>query len=136
VRFADTLAWDVDLQLSALDPAYWLAELPGSLAGPLRSKGELKGDAALDAQLDLKGRLRGQPAVLKAEAQGQGKAGPWAHWLSSWVTTASTAVAACNSAWPGESTSTCRAWASLAEAAGQVKGGWMSPAPCRPRKVR
>jgi len=41
VRFADTLAWDVDLQLSALDPAYWLAELPGTLAGPLRSKGEL-----------------------------------------------------------------------------------------------
>lgn len=38
VRFADTLAWDVDLQLSALDPAYWLAELPGTLAGPLRSR--------------------------------------------------------------------------------------------------
>lgn len=74
VRFADTLAWDVDLQLSALDPAYWLAELPGTLAGPLRSKGELKGDAlTLDAQLDLKGRLRGQPAMLKAEAQGAGQ---------------------------------------------------------------
>ncbi|WP_409295726.1 translocation/assembly module TamB domain-containing protein [Pseudomonas sp. KCJK8670] len=70
VRFADTLAWDVDLQLSALDPAYWLAELPGTLAGPLRSKGEFKGEQlTLDAQLDLKGRLRGQPAVLKVEAQ-------------------------------------------------------------------
>ncbi|MCP2936653.1 hypothetical protein NK983_28610, partial [Salmonella enterica subsp. enterica serovar Typhimurium] len=58
----------------ALDPAYWLAELPGTLAGPLRSKGELKGDAlTLDAQLDLKGRLRGQPAMLKAEAQGAGQ---------------------------------------------------------------
>lgn len=74
VRFADTLAWDVDLQLSALDPAYWLAELPGTLAGPLRSKGELKGDVlTLDAQLDLKGRLRGQPAMLKAETQGAGQ---------------------------------------------------------------
>ncbi|MGA9662351.1 MAG: translocation/assembly module TamB, partial [Pseudomonas alloputida] len=74
LRFADTLAWEVDLQLSALDPAYWLAELPGTLAGPLRSKGELKGDAlTLDAQLDLKGRLRGQPAMLKAEAQGAGQ---------------------------------------------------------------
>jgi len=74
VRFADTLAWDVDLQLSALDPAYWLAELPGALAGPLRSKGEMKGNALkLDAQLDLKGRLRGQPAVLKVEAQGAGE---------------------------------------------------------------
>nr|WP_189660750.1 translocation/assembly module TamB domain-containing protein [Pseudomonas vlassakiae] len=74
VRFADTLAWDVDLQLSALDPAYWLAELPGTLAGPLRSKGEMKGEQlSLDAQLDLKGRLRGQPAVLKIEAQGAGQ---------------------------------------------------------------
>ncbi|WP_236236472.1 translocation/assembly module TamB domain-containing protein [Pseudomonas faucium] len=75
VRFADTLAWDVDLQLSALDPAYWLAELPGTLAGPLRSKGEMKGEQlTLDAQLDLKGRLRGQPALLKVEAQGAGQA--------------------------------------------------------------
>lgn len=75
VRFADTLAWDVDLQLSALDPAYWLAELPGTLAGPLRSKGEMKGDQlTLDAQLDLKGRLRGQPALLKVDAQGAGQA--------------------------------------------------------------
>jgi len=74
VRFADTLAWDVDLQLSALDPAFWLAELPGTLAGPLRSKGEMKGEQlTLDAQLDLKGRLRGQPAVLKVEAQGAGQ---------------------------------------------------------------
>ena len=71
VRFADVLAWDVDLQLSALDPAYWVAELPGTLAGPLRSKGELKHEQlSLDAQLDLKGRLRGQPALFKVEATG------------------------------------------------------------------
>lgn len=74
VGFAERLAWDVALQLSALDPAYWLAELPGTLAGPLRSKGELKGDAmSLEAQLDLKGRLRGQPAMFKVEAQGAGE---------------------------------------------------------------
>lgn len=72
VRFADVLAWDVDLQLSALDPAYWVAELPGTLAGPLRSKGELRqGQLSLDARLDLKGRLRGQPALLKVEATGE-----------------------------------------------------------------
>lgn len=71
VRFADVLAWDVDLQLTALDPAYWLAELPGTLAGPLRSKGEIKQEQlSLDAQLDLKGRLRGQPALIKVEASG------------------------------------------------------------------
>ncbi|MNG79135.1 Translocation and assembly module TamB [compost metagenome] len=74
LRFADSLAWDVDLQLSALDPAYWLAELPGTLAGPLRSKGEMKDEQLkLDARLDLKGRLRGQPAVLKVEAEGAGE---------------------------------------------------------------
>lgn len=74
LRFADTLAWDVDLQLSALDPAYWLAELPGTLAGPLRSQGQLKGEhLQLKAQLDLKGRLRGQPAMLKVDADGAGE---------------------------------------------------------------
>ncbi|HKS15541.1 MAG TPA: translocation/assembly module TamB, partial [Pseudomonas sp.] len=53
VRFADQLGWDVDLQLSALDPAYWVAELPGTLAGPLRSKGEMNnGQLSLNAQLD------------------------------------------------------------------------------------
>ncbi|WP_369991726.1 translocation/assembly module TamB domain-containing protein [Pseudomonas xanthosomatis] len=74
LRFADTLAWDVDLQLSALDPAYWLAELPGALAGPLRSQGEFKNEQLrLKAQLDLKGRLRGQPAMLKVDADGAGE---------------------------------------------------------------
>ncbi|MDO7902562.1 translocation/assembly module TamB domain-containing protein [Pseudomonas sp. K1(2024)] len=75
IQFADTLAWDVDLNVSALDPAYWVAELPGTLAGPLRSKGELKNERLqLDAELDLKGRLRGQPAQLKADAKGAGDA--------------------------------------------------------------
>ncbi|UVL58162.1 translocation/assembly module TamB domain-containing protein [Pseudomonas sp. B21-035] len=74
VQFADGVAWDAALELSALNPAYWLAELPGTLAGPLRSKGEMKnGELRLDAELDLKGRLRGQPAVLKALAQGAGQ---------------------------------------------------------------
>ncbi|WP_460415594.1 translocation/assembly module TamB domain-containing protein [Pseudomonas sp. microsymbiont 2] len=74
LRFADTLAWDVDLQLSALDPAYWLAELPGTLAGSLRSQGELKNEMLkLKAKLDLKGRLRGQPAMLQVDADGAGE---------------------------------------------------------------
>ncbi|MCW2272234.1 translocation/assembly module TamB domain-containing protein [Pseudomonas sp. JUb96] len=74
VQFADTLAWDAALELSALNPAYWLAELPGTLAGPLRSKGQMNnGELSLDADLDLKGRLRGQPAVFKAVATGAGK---------------------------------------------------------------
>lgn len=74
VRFADGIAWDTALDLSALNPAYWVAELPGILAGPLKSKGEMKNDQlSLSADLDLKGKLRGQPAVLQAKADGAGE---------------------------------------------------------------
>ncbi|AEV62001.1 translocation/assembly module TamB domain-containing protein [Pseudomonas ogarae] len=74
LQFAEGIAWDTALQLSAINPAYWLGELPGTLAGPLRSKGMMKNDRLdLDADLDLKGRLRGQPAVLQAKASGAGE---------------------------------------------------------------
>ncbi|PFG24710.1 translocation and assembly module TamB [Pseudomonas lurida] len=74
LQFADGIAWDTALDLSALNPAYWVAELPGTLAGPLRSKGEFKNEhLKLDADLDLKGRLRGQTAVLAAKAEGAGE---------------------------------------------------------------
>ncbi|MFW9080746.1 translocation/assembly module TamB domain-containing protein [Pseudomonas sp. P2757] len=74
VQFTDGIAWDTALQLSALNPAYWLAELPGTLAGPLSSKGEMKNERlSLNADLDLKGKLRGQPAVLQAKADGAGE---------------------------------------------------------------
>ncbi len=74
LQFADGIAWDTALDLSAIDPAYWVAQMPGSLAGPLRSKGSYKNEQLnLDADLDLKGRLRGQPAVLQAKAQGAGQ---------------------------------------------------------------
>ncbi|WP_460318405.1 translocation/assembly module TamB domain-containing protein [Pseudomonas ogarae] len=74
LQFAEGIAWDTALQLSAINPAYWLGELPGTLAGPLRSKGMMKNDRLdLDADLDLKGKLRGQPAVLQAKASGTGE---------------------------------------------------------------
>ena len=74
VQFADGVAWDTALDLSALDPAYWVAELPGNLGGPLRSTGSFKDERLeLNANLDLKGRLRGLPAVLQAKAQGAGE---------------------------------------------------------------
>ena len=74
VQFADGIAWDTALDLSALNPAYWVAELPGTLAGPLRSQGEFKNEQLkLNADLDLKGRLRGQTAVLAAKAEGAGE---------------------------------------------------------------
>lgn len=75
VGFADAVTWDAALGLSDLDPAYWLEEMPGRLGGPLRSKGSLKGEALnLDANLDLQGRLRGQPAIFKANAVAAGQA--------------------------------------------------------------
>lgn len=74
LNFADGVGWDTDLKLSALNPAFWVAELPGTLGGPLRSKGSLKGEKLdLQADLDLTGRLRGQPAVLQAKAAGDGQ---------------------------------------------------------------
>jgi translocation and assembly module TamB len=73
LQFADGIGWDTALDLSALDPSYWVAELPGTLAGPLRSKGQVKNDQLqMNADLDLKGRLRGQPAIIKAVADGAG----------------------------------------------------------------
>ncbi|MBD9611579.1 translocation/assembly module TamB [Pseudomonas sp. PDM02] len=74
LQFADGIAWDTALDLSAINPAYWVAELPGTLAGPLRSKGEMKNEKlSLNADLDLKGKLRGQPAILQAKADGSGE---------------------------------------------------------------
>tara|TARA_R100001244_G_scaffold24895_5_gene25080 strand:- start:401 stop:4069 length:3669 start_codon:yes stop_codon:yes gene_type:complete len=72
--FADGLRWDTNLQLQDFDPAYWLAELPGTLGGPLRSQGELKNEQlSMSADLDLTGRLRGQPALFQARATGAGQ---------------------------------------------------------------
>ncbi|ROM84787.1 hypothetical protein BK652_09390 [Pseudomonas brassicacearum] len=72
--FAEGIAWDTALALSAINPAYWLGELPGTLAGPLRSKGSINnGTLNLDADLDLKGKLRGQPALFQARASGAGE---------------------------------------------------------------
>lgn len=74
LQFADGIGWDTALDLSSLDPSFWVAELPGTLAGPLRSKGQFRNEQLeLTADLDLKGRLRGQPAVLQAKADGRGQ---------------------------------------------------------------
>ncbi|WP_183142225.1 translocation/assembly module TamB domain-containing protein [Pseudomonas cichorii] len=74
LQFADGIGWDTALELGSLDPSYWVAELPGTLAGALRSKGQLRNERLeLNADLDLKGRLRGQPAVLLAKADGGGE---------------------------------------------------------------
>lgn len=74
IDFAKGVGWDSQLALSELDPSYWLAELPGRLAGQLQSKGAWRDERLeLNADLDLKGQLRGQPAVLQAKAAGAGE---------------------------------------------------------------
>lgn len=74
IDFADGVGWDSTLALSELDPSYWLAELPGKLAGRLQSKGAWREQRLeLNADLDIKGQLRGQPALLKAKAEGAGE---------------------------------------------------------------
>ena len=75
VAFADGIGWKTALQLEQFDPSYWLAELPGELAGPLRSEGRLQ-EGALQAQADLQvsGTLRSRPAALQLNARADGAA--------------------------------------------------------------
>lgn len=73
VGFTDGVAWKANLQLSELDPSYWLAQLPGQLGGTLKSAGALRDDTLqAEAELDLAGQLRGQPSQLQLSAAGQG----------------------------------------------------------------
>ena len=74
VGFANAVRWDAQLQVSDFDPAYWVAELPGRIAGPISSKGQLlDGRLELTGDLDLQGRLRGQPTQLQAQLGGAGE---------------------------------------------------------------
>nr|WP_322939724.1 translocation/assembly module TamB domain-containing protein [Pseudomonas sp. s4] len=72
--FAEGIDWQAMLQLSALDPGYWLAQMPGNLAGALNTSGSFKGGALqARADIDLNGRLRGQPAQLQVQGAGAGE---------------------------------------------------------------
>lgn len=74
LQFAEHLAWEAALSASNFDPAFWVAELPGQLAGPLRSSGSEQADGVhWQVSVDLQGRLREQPASLQGEAAGQGE---------------------------------------------------------------
>jgi len=72
IGFADGIEWNTDLALSELDPAYWVAELPGNLGGSLKSRGSLRGERLQgEAALDIAGRLRGQATRLQLQASGE-----------------------------------------------------------------
>ncbi len=79
VGFADGVEWLADIQASKLNPAYWVEELPGELAGIIHSEGYLRdGQLQVDATADLKGKLRGSLTQLDVDLQGsqQGQATP------------------------------------------------------------
>jgi translocation and assembly module TamB len=72
VGFANGVDWKTALDLSRLDPSYWIAELPGALNGTLRSNGALRGEMLqAEAALDLNGTLRNQPLELELQAIGE-----------------------------------------------------------------
>ncbi|MEK0363172.1 translocation/assembly module TamB domain-containing protein [Pseudomonas sp. CBC3] len=75
VGFADGIDWNTRLDMSELDPSFWVAELPGQLAGTLSSRGTMRDEQLqAEARLDLAGTLRQQPLKLQLEASGQGAA--------------------------------------------------------------
>ncbi len=72
----DAVSWAAALDIENLDPAYWVADLPGQLGGHLRSEGRLAGETLeLTADVQLDGQLRQQP--LKAQLQAAGKGENW-----------------------------------------------------------
>lgn len=74
VGFANGVTWDAQLELKQFDPAFWVAELPGSLGGPVRTTGSfINYKLKLDSDIKITGRLRGQPALISAKAQGEGE---------------------------------------------------------------
>lgn len=71
VGFADGVDWLADIQVSQLNPAYWVAELPGELGGKIHSQGSMyDNQLQVDANADLNGTLRGSPAQLVVDLHG------------------------------------------------------------------
>ena len=72
--FAEGIRWDAQIDLSDFNPAYWLAQLPGTLGGPISSQGQLhQGQLSLSATVDIAGDLRGHPALLQAQLASTGE---------------------------------------------------------------
>ncbi len=71
VGFADGVQWLADIQASKLNPAYWVEQLPGELAGAIHSQGYLRdGQLQVDATADLNGKLRGSLTQLAVDLHG------------------------------------------------------------------
>lgn len=104
LRFDNGVAWDTALQLSELNPAYWVAELPGSLAGPLRSQGSVRDERlALGVDLDVKAACAASRRYSRRAPKARGSAGRWATSTCAWGITrfraAGRSTSACKAAW-------------------------------------
>ncbi len=65
-----TVRWDGRFQLQGIDPAVFVAALPGDLNGQLSSRGHLKGEQLrLEADWDISGSLRQQPLALSGRLE-------------------------------------------------------------------
>ena len=63
--WAQSLRWQAQLALKSFNPAYWVAELPGQIAGTLNTSGQMQHDAPEGMlQLALTGQLRRASAQL------------------------------------------------------------------------
>jgi len=71
--FAQGLRWQSALQVSDLNPAYWVADLPGKLAGDITTSGQFDETLSAAAQIRLAGQLRGEQARVQANVTGAGE---------------------------------------------------------------
>lgn len=71
IGLLEGVSWNASLLLEELNPRVFVAELPGSLSGPINSEGSLRDDdLQLSAGWDLSGTLRGQPLALSGALAG------------------------------------------------------------------
>ena len=71
IGLLDAISWNANLLLEELNPGMFVAELPGSLSGPLSSEGSIReGDLQLSAGWDIGGTLRRQPLALSGALAG------------------------------------------------------------------
>lgn len=71
--FAQGVRWRSELHVSELNPAYWIADLPGKLAGDITTSGQFDETLSAAAQISLAGQLRGEQARVQANVTGAGE---------------------------------------------------------------
>ena len=71
---SEQIGWQADLKVSKLDPAFWVKDLPGNLNGSIQTDGVWGDKPDWRAAIDVRGQLRGQPAQLLVQGNGQNAA--------------------------------------------------------------